>query len=118
MRNAQGCAAGNLAWKDPAREQFVAIAVDQRELVANLSIAADEIGVAGISLGCVLDSDDARDGPIGIALIHRSGGDLVGDAEMFFDGGDALESVVDFNPEAGDVVDFLSEVIEFDPEDA
>jgi hypothetical protein len=44
--------------------------------------------------------------------LQRLGGDFLSNADMFFDGGDPLERVVDFPPIAGDVVDFLSKVIE------
>jgi len=117
LRDAQGCAARFLVKKYHALEHFVAVAVEEREPVANLSIAADEIGVAGISAGGVFDFDEARDNPIGCSLVHRSGGDFLVDAEMLFDGGDALERMVDLDTEADDVFNFFSEMIEFDTDD-
>jgi hypothetical protein len=40
------------------------------------------------------------------------GGDFLFEAEVFFDGADALKRVVDFFLEAGDVLDLFAEIVE------
>jgi hypothetical protein len=42
----------------------------------------------------------------------RLGGDFFVDAEVLFDGGDALKGVIDFFLEADDVLDFFSEFVQ------
>jgi hypothetical protein len=42
----------------------------------------------------------------------RSGGDLLVEAEVLFDGGNALKGVIDFFLEAGDILDLFSEIVE------